>query len=159
MTKWPCPIIAALSAAGVAFAQPAETGPGAADEVELYSQAIVSLVGPPSSAGAFAIAERVRKAGGDLAPSDVPEAVVARLAEAGYRAEVAELAENGLWRVADGALFLVLREINFWPGHKIAVFSVDVGSPANLDEVAFKFRREEDVGWVLIEKGPAENEG
>jgi hypothetical protein len=159
MTKLPPVVAAALWIAPALWGQTATGRSEEADRIELYTQAIASLVGPQASAGAFSVASRLGAEGGRLIVSEIPEVVVARLAEAGYDAELAELAENGLWQVPRGTLFVILREIEFWPGRKIAVFNIDVGSPKKLEEVAFKFRKEEDVGWVLIEKGPAENEG
>lgn len=126
--------------------------------IAVYTQAIGALVGPPDSAGAFHLAERIHRNGGRMRSSHLPEVVVGRMAESGYEVRLAKLAENGLWQVPRGGLFLMLRDIDFWPGGKIARLSIDVGNDAtDLKEVAFKFRREE-AGWVLIEKGPAENE-
>ncbi len=129
------------------------------DEVAVYTQAIAALVGAPQTAGVFYVAGRLRINGGRLLSSPAPEAVSRQLAESGYSVELAELAENGLWQVPRGSLFLMLRKIEFCPGRKIAMFSIDVGSGiADMREMAFKFRKEKGECWVLIEKGPAENE-
>ncbi len=130
------------------------------ETVEVYTKAIAALVGAADVAAPFYVAARLHIERGRLLSSTAPEAVSRELSEAGYSVEVAELAENGLWQVPRGALFLMLRRIEWWPGRKIARFSIDVGSSANdLKEVAFKFRKGEDQGWVLIDKGPAEGAG
>lgn len=137
--------------------QPSHADPEA---VTVYTKAITALVGGADFAAPFYIAARVHLGSGRLLRSTAPEAVSHELAEAGYSVEIAELAENGLWQVPRNELFLMLRRIEWWPGRKIARFSIDVGSGASdLKEVAFKFRKEEDQGWVLIEKGPAESAG
>ncbi len=126
----------------------------------MYTKAIAALLGAADLAAPFYMAARVHLERGRLLSSTAPEAVSRELAEAGYSVEIAELAENGLWQVPRGALFVMLRPIEWWPGRKIARFSIDVGSGASdLKEVAFKFRKGEDQGWVLIEKGPAESAG
>lgn len=140
--------------------QESEPSPDDREAVEVYTQAIAALVGAADVAAPFYVAARLHIEGGRLLSSTAPEAVSRELAAAGYSVEVAELAENGLWQVPRGALFLMLRPIEWWPGRKIARFSIDVGSGASdLKEVAFKFRKGEDQGWVLIEKGPAESAG
>ena len=128
-----------------------------AEEVEVYTKAVSALLVSPQSSGDFYLAGRIVGEGFRLISSSAPEEVRAEMESAGYRVELAELAENGLWQVPRGSLFFMLRPINWWPGGKIAVFSLYVGSGTDdLKEVAFKFRKEES-GWVLIEKGPAES--
>ncbi len=130
------------------------------ETVEVYTKALAALFGPPDSAGHFYIAARIRTEGARLRASETPEAIGAQLTQAGYSVDLAELAENGLWHVPRTALLVMLREIEWWPGRKIARFSIDVGTGAGpMREMAFKFLKEEGTGWVLIEKGPAENEG
>lgn len=138
----------------------APTSHADAETVEVYTKAVSALVGPPDSAGYFYLASRIRTEDARLRSSETPEAVGSELSQAGYSVELAELAENGLWQVPRSALFLMLREIAWWPGRKIARLSIDVGAGTDrLQEIAFKFLKEEGTGWVLIEKGPAENEG
>ncbi len=153
-------IAALLAAPPGVHGQESEPSHGDPEEVKVYAMAVAALVGPPDAAAPFYIAARVHIERGRLLSSTAPEAVSHELAEAGYSVEMAELAENGLWQVPRGELFLMLRRIEWWPGRKIARLSIDVGSGArDLKEVAFKFRREKGQGWVLIEKGPAESEG
>lgn len=124
------------------------------EAVHLYAEAVKAMLGRPGTAY---VAARLRGAGTRLMRSELPERVVESLAGDGYGLEVAELAENGLWQFPRGGLFLMLEEIQWWPGRKIAVLNIHVGnSSTELREVGFTFRREGE-SWRLIEKGPAEN--
>lgn len=126
----------------------------AEDAVAIYTTAVQALLG---EAGPAYIAGRFRREAGRLASSPIPERVVEELAGAGLEIELAELAENGFWQFPRGQLFLMLEEIEWWPGRKIALFSIWVGSDVNeLKEVAFTFKRGEEK-WILVEKGPPEN--
>jgi hypothetical protein len=145
-------------AAGSLSAQTAETSAEESEAVEVYTGAIAALLGAPGS-GTAHLAGRIRGEGARIISSPVPDRVAERLREDGYRIEIAELAENGLWQFPRGQLFLMLREIEWWPGRKIAVLSIDVGNNLReLREVGFKFKKE-NQRWVLIEKGPAEGGG
>ncbi len=142
-----------------AMAQEPEASSHDSEEIEVYRKAITALLGAPDSAAPFQLAARIGADRGRLLSSPAPEVLIAELTRAGYDVGLAELAENGMWQVPRTHLFVMLREIEWWPGGKIALFSIYVGTRAtDTQEVAFKFRKEEDQGWVLIEKGPAESQ-
>lgn len=129
------------------------------EAVELYTKALTALLGGPKEVGLFYLADRLRGEGGRVSRSPLPEVIGEELNEAGYEVQMAELAENGLWQVPRGQLFVMLREIEWWPGKKMAEFSIDAGAGAtNTREIAFKFKKEDGEHWVLIEKGPPESE-
>ena len=139
-------------------AQTGERETGRMESIELYSRAISALLGDLDGGDVY-LANRILGEGGRMTASEVPEAVAESLREAGYQAWISELAENGLWQFPRGALFMMMREVRWQPGHKLAEFSIDVGPSVNqLDEVAFRFKKTDD-GWTLIEKGPPEGEG
>lgn len=126
--------------------------------IELYTRGIAAMLGEPDG-GAFYLADRILGEGGRLAASDLPEDVAQSLRKAGYQARISSLAENGLWQFPKGALFMMMRELHWQPGRKLAEFSIEIGpSIDQLDEIAFRFKKT-DEGWTLIEKGPPEGEG
>lgn len=128
------------------------------ESLELYVQAVRALLGDVhESVGTFYLAAAIRGEGSRTITSDLPESVVDSLTEAGYRAELAELGENGLWQVPRNQLFLMVRQIDWLSGRKLARFSIDVGSGGQInEEVAFTFLRDEAGKWALVEKGPRE---
>ena len=129
------------------------------EAMEVYTKALSALLGSPKEVGLFYLADRLGGQGGRVIRSPLPEAIGEALNKAGYEVLMAELAENGLWRVPRGQLLVMLREIEWWPGKKIAELSIDAGAgAANMKEIAFKFKKEDGERWVLIEKGPPESE-
>ncbi|NIR44419.1 MAG: hypothetical protein GWN99_00660 [Gemmatimonadetes bacterium] len=128
------------------------------EAAELYARAITALLGEPTAAGTFYLAEDVLGEGKRTISSEIPEAVAGELGDAGYRVELAHLAESGLWDVPQRQLFLMFGQLEILSGKKLARLTLSVGSGSRLDEeVSFTFRKE-DGQWVLVEKGPPEGE-